>query len=303
MGFIIIPDAIKSMQKLNPNAKLLYGDILSLSAQNGYCFASNEYLSKIYGVTTRSISNLISQLYEFGVIDIKNDSGQYGKVRTIFPIIQADHEQTFLPPRTNVPRTNVPPPTNERSDNIEQTFHEHRTNVPKATNERSTIIDNIKDNRIDKLIDNDNKEESNFSLSEIKKEKQSEPVESAKYYFEVTQVLELLTERSGVKYKIPNTKAGIENYEPYKLIKERLKEKSTLEDIFSVVEMKNTEWSGTHIYKNFIPSTLFRKSNFDKYLQQLQISKTTKNEGSNNNQKTGAAGLLAKLQSRWGSML
>jgi hypothetical protein len=103
---------------------------------------------------------LISQLYEFGVIDIKNDSGQYGKVRTIFPIIQADHEQTFLPPRTNVPRTNVPPPTNERSDNIEQTFHEHRTNVPKDTNERSTIIDNIKDNRIDKLIDNDNKEKS-----------------------------------------------------------------------------------------------------------------------------------------------
>ena len=164
MGFIIIPDAIKSMQKLNPNAKLLYGDILSLSAQNGYCFASNEYLSKIYGVTTRSISNLISQLYEFGVIDIKNDSGQYGKVRTIFPIIQAEHEQTFLPPRTNVPRTNVPPPTNERSDNIEQTFHEHRTNVPKDTNERSTIIDNIKDNRIDKLIDNNNKEKSDFSF-------------------------------------------------------------------------------------------------------------------------------------------
>jgi uncharacterized phage protein (TIGR02220 family) len=303
MGFIIIPDAIKSMQKLNPNAKLLYGDILSLSAQNGYCFASNEYLSKIYGVTTRSISNLISQLYEFGVIDIKNDSGQYGKVRTIFPIIQADHEQTFLPPRTNVPRTNVPPPTNERSDNIEQTFHEHRTNVPKDTNERSTIIDNIKDNRIDKLIDNDNKEESNFSLSEIKKEKQSEPAESAKYYFEVTQVLELLTERSGVKYKIPNTKAGIENYEPYKLIKERINDGANLEDIFAVVEMKNTEWAGTHIYKNFVPSTLFRKSKFDKYLQQLQISKTTKNEGSNNNQKTGAAGLLAKLQSRWESML
>jgi uncharacterized phage protein (TIGR02220 family) len=286
MGFIIIPDAIKSMQKLNPNAKLLYGDILSLSAQNGYCFASNEYLSKIYGITTRSISNLISQLYEFGVIDIKNNSGQYGKVRTIFPIIQADHEQTFLSPRTNVPRTNVLPTTNERSDNIEQTFHEHRTNVPIPTNERSTIIDNIKDNRIDKLIDNDNKEESNFSLSEIKKEKESEPAENAKYYFEVTQVLELLTERSGVKFVIPKTKIGFEKYEPYKLIKDRINDGANLEDIFAVIEMKNTEWAGTHIYKNFVPSTLFRKSNFDKYLQQLQLTVKENQTNPNNQFKT-----------------
>lgn len=143
------------------------------------------------------------------------------------------------------------------------------------------------------IIDNNNKEESDFSFSENyqsstslndKKElekvnranfvndKESEPAESAKYYFEVTQVLELLTERSGVNYKIPKTMAGIEKYEPYKLIKERINDGATLEDIFAVVEMKNKEWAGTQIYKNFVPSTLFRKSNFDKYLQQLQIT-------------------------------
>ena len=31
----------------------------------------------------------------------------------------------------------------------------------------------------------------------------------------------------------------------------------------------------TEIYKNFVPSTLFRKSNFEKYLQQLQIKHKT----------------------------
>lgn len=161
---------------------------------------------------------------------------------------------------------------------------------------------NIVNNNIEIIIDNNNKEKSDFSFSESsqslislndKKElekvnranfvndKESEPAENAKYYFEVTQVLELLTERSGVNYKIPKTKAGIEKYEPYKLIKERINDKATLEDIFAVVEMKNKEWAGTQIYKNFVPSTLFRKSNFDKYLQQLQIS-VNSNQQSNN---------------------
>lgn len=168
----------------------------------------------------------------------------------------------------------------------------------------------INNNRINNnkeiIIDNNNKEKIDFSFSESsqdltslndKKElekvnranfvndKQSEPAESPKYYFEVTQVLELLTERTGVKFVIPKTRAGIEKYEPYKLIKERLNDKATLEDIFAVVEMKNKEWFGTKVYVYMKPSTLFRKSNFDSYLQQLQLTENTKQQSNNfNNQ-------------------
>jgi uncharacterized phage protein (TIGR02220 family) len=87
--------------------------------------------------------------------------------------------------------------------------------------------------------------------------------------------LALLTDRSGVKFVIPKTRLGIEKYEPYKLIKERISDGAKVEDIIAVVEMKNKEWQGTEIYKNFVPSTLFRKSNFDKYIQQLQIKHKT----------------------------
>jgi uncharacterized phage protein (TIGR02220 family) len=318
MGFIIIPDAIKSMQKLNPNAKLLYGDILSLSAQNGYCFASNEYLAKIYGVTTRSISNLISQLFEVRVIDIKNDTGQFGKVRTIFPLIEADHEQTFLPPRTNVPRTNVLPPTNERSTSIEQTFQEHRTNVPKATNERSTIIDNIIDNRKDKIIDNridnvdlkkstpiivnENLEYYDLTDEDILNDQHSEKrkkvapkkenPEDAKYYFEFYQVISRLSELTGAKYRIPETMTKILSYKPYTLLKALFEDGNDYEIINKIVEAKCAEWlSDAKMCAYLVPDTLFRKSNFEKYLAAIQIRT---NNGSNNQPTDSFAEFLKK---------
>jgi len=194
-----------------------------------------------------------------------------------------------------------PKSINKSGENVE-------TSLAVLDNQVSTkglINNNRVNNNKEIIIDNYNKEKSDFSFSEISQslislndkkqlekvsranfvnDKESEPAENAKYYFEVTQVLDLLTERSGVKFKIPNTKIGFEKYEPYKLIKERINDGAKLEDIFAVVEMKNKEWAGTQIYKNFVPSTLFRKSNFDKYLQQLQLTDNTNQQPNFNNQ-------------------
>jgi len=194
-----------------------------------------------------------------------------------------------------------PKSTNKSGENVE-------TSLEILDNQVSTkvlINNNRVNNNKEVIIDNNNKEKSDFSFSENdqqlislndKKElekvsranfvndKNSEPAESAKYFFEVTQVLALLTDRSGVKFVIPKTKTGIEKYEPYKLIKERISDGAKLEDIFAVVEMKNKEWQGTEIYKNFVPSTLFRKSNFEKYLQQLQLTYNNKQQTNLNNQ-------------------
>jgi uncharacterized phage protein (TIGR02220 family) len=190
---------------------------------------------------------------------------------------------------------------NKSGENVE-------TSLEILDNQVSTkvlINNNRVNNNKEVIIDNNNKEKSDFSFSENteqlislndKKElekvssanfvnnKNSELAESAKYFFEVTQVLALLTDRSGVKFVIPKTKSGIEKYEPYKLIKERISDGAKLEDIFAVVEMKNQEWQGTPIYKNFVPSTLFRKSNFEKYLQQLQLTYNNKQQNNLNNQ-------------------
>lgn len=166
-----------------------------------------------------------------------------------------------------------------------------RTNNNRVNNNKVIIIDNKEKSDFSfsessqSLISlNDKKELEKVNRANFVNDKESEPAENAKYYFEVTQVLELLTERSGVNYKIPKTRSGIEKYEPYKLIKERLNDKATLEDIFAVVEMKNKEWFGTKVYVYMKPSTLFRKSNFDSYLQQLQLTENIKQQPNFNNQ-------------------
>lgn len=293
MSFTQIPNDILFNSDLNIYSRVLFGIILSLSRENGYCFASNEYLAEKIGGTGRAVTNWILELKQKDLIDVQTVRTQGAVSRKIFI-----KERSFL-------QGTVIPKQEEQSYLSEGNNHSlaKGTVIPKQEEPAFPIIYN-RENII--LIDNNNKEKSDFSFSESsqdltslndKKElekvsranfvnnKENEPAESAKYFFEVTQVLELLTERSGVKYKIPKTKLAFEKYEPYKLIKERINDGANLESIFDVVEMKNKEWAGTQIYKNFVPSTLFRKSNFDKYLQQLQITANSNQQSNNfNNQ-------------------
>jgi len=70
---------------LPPNAKILYGQIKSLTYKNGYCFATNKYFADINKLSVRTISRLISTLayYKYIKVDFKiNDKGF--KTREIF---------------------------------------------------------------------------------------------------------------------------------------------------------------------------------------------------------------------------
>ena len=249
----------------------------------------NEILKRFGGATIKTSKNVIdsafSELIKAGYIVLKTVVSRTDDNKVRF----AGKEYLFF----DTPQLSKD--KNCRETEIMEARQNSKIDKPRNSKEMAHITNTDLLTNINIITNTDliNKEKSDFSFSENsqslislndKKElekvnranfvndKESEPAENAKYYFEVTQVLELLTERSGVKYKIPKTKLAFEKYEPYKLIKERINDKATLEDIFAVVEMKNKEWAGTQIYKNFVPSTLFRKSNFDKYLQQLQLA-------------------------------
>jgi uncharacterized phage protein (TIGR02220 family) len=129
---------------------------------------------------------------------------------------------------------------------------------------KGSAIKNINNNNINNDNININKESSFV-------EKIEESVEDVKYYFELTQILNLLTERTKAQYRIPSSKYALLRYGPYKLVKERLSDGATLEECINVIELKYKEWQGTKIMTNLVPETIFRKSNFDKYLIQLQI--------------------------------
>jgi hypothetical protein len=56
---------------IRANCKLLFGEITALANKKGYCFASNAYFARLYGVSKNTISSWISELKQNGFISVK----------------------------------------------------------------------------------------------------------------------------------------------------------------------------------------------------------------------------------------
>lgn len=66
--YAIIPANVRYDKNLKDKAKLLYGEITSLSTKDGYCWATNRYFADLYDVSTTTISTLIKNLVDRGYI-------------------------------------------------------------------------------------------------------------------------------------------------------------------------------------------------------------------------------------------
>lgn len=77
---------------------------------------------------------------------------------------------------------------------------------------------------------------------------------------QVEVIIDYLNQKTDSKYK-SNSDAN------RKLINSRLSE-YTMDDLKMVIDIKSKEWLGTQHQKYLRPSTLFRKSNFDNYINE-----------------------------------
>ena len=66
-----IPADVRYDKVLCANAKLLYGEITALANKEGFCWASNEYFAKLYGVDKNTISRWVSSLRAQGYIRVE----------------------------------------------------------------------------------------------------------------------------------------------------------------------------------------------------------------------------------------
>lgn len=84
--YAIIPAKVRYDENLSANAKLLYGEITALANEKGYCWATNEYFSKLYGTSTKTISRWISNLCAIGYIKaemINSKDNKTGLIRVL----------------------------------------------------------------------------------------------------------------------------------------------------------------------------------------------------------------------------
>ena len=67
--YAVLPAEVRYNKQLSPQAKLIYAEISALSNSKGYCWASNKYFAELFGITTVTVSRLISQLIKHKFID------------------------------------------------------------------------------------------------------------------------------------------------------------------------------------------------------------------------------------------
>lgn len=80
--YAVIPASVRYCKDLPAGAKLLFGEITSLTNDRGYCWASNSYFANLYGVSTKAVSRWIGELNDLGFIgvDVKTDRGNQRRI-------------------------------------------------------------------------------------------------------------------------------------------------------------------------------------------------------------------------------
>ena len=71
-------------------AKLLYGELTTLTNKMGYCWATNQYFANLYGMTEENISRLLKKLEDKGFIKQEYDFTQDNKSRRKIYLIKTE---------------------------------------------------------------------------------------------------------------------------------------------------------------------------------------------------------------------
>lgn len=71
MDCILIESSIVKSNSINSTDKLVYGIIKALTNNLGYCYASNDYISKKINLSKRTISKSISNLRKANYIRVE----------------------------------------------------------------------------------------------------------------------------------------------------------------------------------------------------------------------------------------
>lgn len=71
MGCIVLDDSIVKSNSINSTDKLVYGIIKALTNILGYCYASNDYISKKVNLSKRTITKSISNLRKANYIRVE----------------------------------------------------------------------------------------------------------------------------------------------------------------------------------------------------------------------------------------
>lgn len=82
--YAVIPAQVRYDQELRPNAKLLYGELTALAGADGYCWASDKYFAELFGLSAKTVGELIASLRRRGYIRVEMSANKKGTERHVY---------------------------------------------------------------------------------------------------------------------------------------------------------------------------------------------------------------------------
>ncbi len=82
--YAVIPANVRYCKDIEPNAKLLYGEISALCNKEGYCWANNRYFADLYGVEIRTIKMWLESLKAHNFIECRTEGNRFNPLRKIY---------------------------------------------------------------------------------------------------------------------------------------------------------------------------------------------------------------------------
>ncbi|MDE3022107.1 MAG: helix-turn-helix domain-containing protein [Pseudomonadota bacterium] len=129
--YAIIPANVRYSKNIEMGAKLLYGEITSLTHVQGYCWATNGYFAELYGKGITTIKRWIKSLVDEGFILITHEGSKFHDERKIW--IATDIQKSFTQARKRAtppgPKTGHPQPENG-PHNIKENIKEEKNISP-----------------------------------------------------------------------------------------------------------------------------------------------------------------------------
>jgi len=106
---------------LDFGARVLWGEIAQLAEKNGYCFASNAYLAKLFGVSVATVKRWIGDLVKVGFVKVMFDGPNGDRhIMVAFRTIEPNHQdgsRRTESEHSGTPRLAVAPPAHECTAN------------------------------------------------------------------------------------------------------------------------------------------------------------------------------------------
>lgn len=159
--FSIIPAEIKYNRGISDFAKILYGEIMSLSNDKGYCYATNKYFSELYGKDKDTISKTVSALKNVCAVRVEIvDEFQ----RKIYPLVAIGVSGKSLGGSVKTPKG-----IDENADNNSKYNNKENNNNLSSTSKKVLDKKDFKQRKtfIESMIPEEMK--SNFNWDELVK--------------------------------------------------------------------------------------------------------------------------------------